>query len=500
MGDYWADATGDDVPTVTAMRHWAYVGEIGTGIAYVDDDHGWLWVAYPADNGDTDRALRAHFPEAPVHRFGRGGLIRLLRRPLTNDDNTNLDDFQPWPRPVFHNEVPDWCNPVYLYRFANAGWISADTDDAALHVPWTVATDADADALLARPRTWWADHGWLDLDTAPGDSEPPPARHLTALVDRGVRADVAIAAFGAGLTDVDAIAALEAPAVPEAATRVVVEQVGWLSRLRRAGLAAVFADAASATAVLAENPSWWFRPLVIDTDPAVQLIHDSDDWSAWSDGLFGPLWQPAASERPKALQGVTALMDMVCASENLTELDAAGLWTQWINASGFRSVIIDTVVHSRSIAVAPDKVAERTLTLLRHDVGVLSGAPVSAWQLRSSFAVRYGVQGLGVDRGGHTAFFPTAASARAAWQEAAGLEQPVMSLEELASVIGVRHTALYRALNRATQPDVMYRGPVPTLTMEDGRRWFEPWPVITWHRGRPGRGPGRGHRSVCRGR
>ncbi|WP_205328629.1 hypothetical protein [Glycomyces sp. YM15] len=498
------DASGPD-------SYPAQVEGVGAGWVFVDVEHDRLWLGFfdnenptvqaqnrlfridPDADVDESAAIRALFPDVVVSHDVFDVPTLMLVRSLSKRETANLLDqldLDAAGKLRMDLDLPSSFDAAFLPYFIQHGWTPQDLEDVA----WSVTSDEDAAALAAHPRQWWRERGWLPFGFDVHGDVHPPARHLPDLIVAGVRPEVAIAAFGAGMEDLAAIAALRPPVIPGEATRVVIsDHDGRMGTLTRWSTA--FTDAQSAQAALDEHPQWWLMTIAAATDPGLHVFHADRRWTAWSDGLLtGPLY--GADEESVAarstLVNVEGLMAEVLRSEGRDDLDGSALWVQWADATGSETTVEAERTATRQVQVAPDVTVAVVDSLVRHTIVKPGRSRIEAWQIRTDYETRYTIPFVGRQRGA-TRFFDSADAATAAWAAGERSLPAVMTINEIAEHVGSSKDAFARAFRRAWDAAPLGM-PRPVIETEDRRRWFDPVPVLAWDKSRPGHGPGRGHR------
>ncbi len=536
---------GWEIPTLEeTTAYWAFRGNPGTlpvlslphhdvhGVLpqdglkiYVDPGEGWLWAKVPTRHSrwlTFEQARTFPLPaEDEVIPAWVGAAARnypsllqgddrdpqpplLVRRRISGGEAEALLD-EIMPRAA---EYPLDEPLAAIVRLG--GW--APEDFRLLW--WTVTTRADAVALAAHLPYWWDVREWGRFFLAPDSPPPLPARILGDLAARGVRPDVADCCIWYGITDVDRIAALRPPTIPDDATRIAYP--GMRSPV-------IDVDPVAAREDLERDPERWLRPIDVTTGVRplhieTAPVHFGRHFAVWSDGqLTDGVVNPPGSLpdgetardwrlRYRAFGATHHLLLSILSAQNRADLDSE-VWMPWHGATRADTEVVATASTDRPIGT--DRTARRLLTLSRHTIHHDDERRHHLWQLDETVTItttpRNRPEHTTVHSAWHT-LHTTAAAAEQAYTDADNGLPPLETVEEIAARANLTRDAVAQAISRGrkarlerttghprsldrTRPD-----PGPPEHETVGRaNWYEPRAFLAWLASRPGHGPGRGH-------
>ncbi len=436
----------------------------------------------------------------------------LLRRRISPAEAVDLlDEVMP--------TASDYAQPEPLASILRrGGWSPVDLS----RLWWQVTTEQDAATLAAHSPYWWQSRGWLF--NPGGVTDPAPAQSaslLGGLVAREIRPDLAELCLRTGVTDLDTIAALRAPVIPDDASRV--RYTGFSDRDTHFDI-----DPVAARQRVQKYVQHWVWPVVIDSD--VRPLHIASSWHgdrahfvAWSDGVLslGQVDPPADipsgdPSRPwhRAYRDFGATQDLlhvILLADNRAQLGGE-VWLPWRDATSVDTATVDT--HTTNQPIGTTQTAQRELRLLQHTVHGADGQSHHVWQIDDEVTIDTTTAAERTPRRVRWTLRHTVhtdpAQAQQAWIARHDELPVVATVEEIAVLAGISRDALVQAFSRARKAESLaakqavrtFGGTFPErlvpyrITEITGpAHWYEPREDLTWLRTRPGHGPGRGHKK-----
>ncbi|MFF2548364.1 hypothetical protein ACFVUY_38205 [Kitasatospora sp. NPDC058063] len=419
--------------------------------------------------------------------------------------------------------------PELAVVLRSGGW---HPHDLAFRLYWTLETVEDAGALAARPPQWWEAHGWplaAHIDYAHGKQPEvpfPPARDLAALLAAGTPGRLVTEyrerGRRGGSYDLHHLLSVRAPVIPDDTTRVeFTGSVSWF-----ATEAEVARDFAST------YPERWLDPVVVTTTPVEPLhISPRHHLAVWSDGArrkaevldstgrIGGAWPPA--NRQLAALEEHGVLARILGATDWHRLATELPWQDWADTERVTSDPADSRESTRPLAAGI--MSTRTLTLTGHRMHRGTALLGELWELTEQIVVTNSSPAAQPLRARaestKTAFYTDRTEAQAALEAADDGMPPVMTVSELAEQAGVSRRTFAQALRRERakrmnlpedwpihpggDPGALYSfGSLDSADDGNGEAragwphvWYNPREALPWWHGRPGHGPGRGHKG-----
>jgi hypothetical protein len=226
---------------------------------------------------------------------------------------------------------------------------------------------------VARSALWWYWSGWI-FRRYGMVGRGPRTRDAERLAEAGISYERWAALRAAGFESTDAQLSAAPPAIPDAATRVVLRPERRPDGSIHSGQ--VFTDVADARADLSTAERYWRAELVVAA-AGPRLVHAADGWSLWDDGLL--IRRPARGrgERPRGLSAAAEhALTLVTGSADF-ETGPVPPWQPLTAAVGRHAEeLISSTVE------IPDKYSPTWLTtkLTRHDYELPGGEVRSLWE------------------------------------------------------------------------------------------------------------------------
>ncbi|MFF3958461.1 hypothetical protein ACFYY1_35390 [Streptomyces sp. NPDC001890] len=271
----------------------------------------------------------------------------------------------------------------------------------------------------------------------------------------------------------------------------------------------LYTDPATAQADLDRYEDLRGQDVEVVAGPTLLHLWSFSGASVWSDGLLSsgevrtPMSVPAGEPDRQWRKGFCRFeaaespLDMIRRARNGRDI-GPDVWMPWLDAVAAAEETTHTERTER--ATAPDATARRTLTLIRHRVSCADGVARDLWQileLVEASSIRTPSGWEEVTR--QSIVYPDESAARAALTGLADGLPPMVTVAELAPILGGSTDAVRQAVSRATRNRFEHRGrpllPRPTVFRGSRAHWYDPRAVKRWWDGRPGHGPGRGHTS-----
>ncbi|MFB6906891.1 hypothetical protein ACFCWB_21745 [Streptomyces bacillaris] len=493
---------------------------------WVDTAESWLWASLPKE---PEKWAAGTVPQwvaqAPTDAEGRysfrlGRTVQkpvLVRRRLEPGEARALLDHIMPPVSDYEGMPAEWAQTLRL-----GGWYPRDVTvlNATLlprgerRVWWGIEGLPDIEALALQLPVRWKHQGWpLDRKrTDPPGESAPLARHLAVLLAAGISPQTVTAHRAQGRAlDVESLRQSMDPVIPDDATRI---------RLVRDGGRPYYAlNAESARRQLGGGGySSPVREVLAESVPGLVPLHVDPNHHlvVWSDGAVhspAEVYQPDAphigGQWDPRFQRLLATRDLVAActrAANRAALEEARVWEAWLDAESVESTVVTT---SRSHAHG----AERTVTTTRHVITLPGAERTEVWEVAAELRAHIG------DTPREYTLHTTEPEALEAFRAADDHLPPVMTIAELALYLDTTKEALRKALRRARlrryeESDLDLTG-ITTASAEPG--WmgsvggryaeaeqpdnpraahvYDPRIVKPWWTGRPGHGPGRGHKG-----
>ena len=307
----------------------------------------------------------------------RSGTQRIYRMPLTAARAALLAEFR-----------AEYAEPPELFRAAAArlgrdlpeevavalsrGGMSV-VEAAELMGSTALEDEADAAAAVAHSALWWYWMGWIFRGYGLA-GRGPRTGEAARLAAAGISYERWAALRAAGFETPDAQLSAAPPAIPEAATRVVLRPERRPDGSIHSGY--VFTDVADARAELSTAVRYWRAELVVAAI-GPRLIHTADAWSLWDDGLLIRWPARGSGARPRGLSDTAEHALTLIAGSAAFESGPVPPWHQLTAAvSHHAEELLSSTVE------VPDEYSPTWLRtrLTRHDYGLPDGEVRSIWE------------------------------------------------------------------------------------------------------------------------